>query len=170
MGQKVCGYRCAAKVPKLERKAERAKDRASKEAQKTRSKWLAEAQTAVNRYVRLRDIHAGYGCITCGARPVGVKFGGAFDCGHYLSRGSSPHLRFNLHNMALQCARENRYLGGVAGKFRMALVDRIGLTKVERLEAQQGPAKFTIDYLRRLKAVFGKKANRLEKRHADLQD
>jgi hypothetical protein len=66
--------------------------------------------------------------------------------------------------MVAQCVRENRDLGGAAGKFRIGLIARIGVEKVEALESMQGPAKFTIEYLKRLKRVFAKKANRLAKR------
>lgn len=160
--QVACSWPCAQVVAyKARAKAERIEDKARREKLKTRSDHMKAAQVAVNRYVRLRD--AGLGCISCGARPDD-KFGGAMDCGHYLSRGSSPHLRFHLWNMALQCVKENRYLGGAAGKFRLGLIARIGLEKVETLESMQGPAKFTVEYLIRLKRVFTKKANRAEKR------
>lgn len=169
MEQVVCSIACARRIPviaKNTKKAERKADKQRKESLKTRSEWMADAQKEVNRYVRLRDVH--FGCISCGAAPE-QKFGGAMDCGHYLSRGAFPHLRFHLHNMASQCVKDNRYLGGLAPKFRIGLVERIGIDKVEALESMNKPAKFSIEYLKRLKSVFAKKANRLEKRR-ELQD
>ena len=159
--QVVCSVKCARRVPVIERK----KDADRREALKTRSEWIAEAQAAVNRYARLRDIRRGRGCITCGAT-FGSRYGGSFDAGHMLSRGSAPHLRFRLDNIALQCVKDNRYLGGMALQFRAAMVARHGLARVEALESEQGPAKFTVEYLKRLKRVFTKKANRMEKRIA----
>ena len=162
--QVVCSIPCARRIPVINRKAEKAERQETRrklEALKTRRDYLNEAQAVMNRYVRLRD--HGKGCISCGAQPE-AKFGGAVDCGHYLSRGASPHLRFHLHNMAAQCVKDNRYLGGVAGKFRLGLIARLGVEKVEALEALQGPAKFTVEYLQRLKRVFARKARRLEKR------
>ena len=158
---------CLRKIGPAKRKAEKAETMKRKEAAKPRSKWLKEAQAEVNRYARLRDIRLGYGCITCGAR-FGNKYGGAFDAGHMHSRGSAPHLRFHLHNLALQCVKDNRYLGGLSLQFRDSMVARHGIEKIEAMEAIQGPAKHSIDYLKRLKRVFSKKANKMEKR-LDLQ-
>lgn len=166
--QKIC-VKCAIAAPKLKRKAEAKAEKENfkrrKEAVKPRAKWVAEAQAAVNRYARLRDIRAGYGCITCGAQ-FGSKYGGAFDAGHMHSRGSNPHLRFHLHNIALQCVKDNRYLGGLALEFRNQMVARLGIERIEAMEATHGPAKkHSVEYLKRLKQVFTKKANRMEKRH-----
>lgn len=166
--QAVCGVACAitvavAKKEKEQRKeaqAERRADKAKRERLKTRSEWMKEAQAAVNRYCRLRDIKAGRGCITCGA-PFRGTFGGAFDAGHMISRGSAPQLKFRTDNIALQCVKDNRYLGGLALDFRRAMIERIGLEKVEALESMQGPAKFTVEYLQRIKRIFTKKAHRL---------
>jgi hypothetical protein len=163
--QIVCGVRCAIKAPRLERKRAKARDRARAEALKTRSDWMREAQAAVNRYVRLRDIRAGRGCITCGATPE-QKRGGTTDAGHFRSVGSAPHLRFYLPQIALQCVTCNRYQGGRALDFRRALVARHGAEWVEWVEGLQGAAKWDTDYLRRLKAIFAKRARRIEKRMA----
>ena len=86
-----------------------------REKQKTRSQWLAEAQSAFNAYVRWRDRHNG--CISCG-KHVGGKFGGNWDAGHFRSRGSAPHLRFHLWNCHKQCVKCNRYLSGNTSEYR----------------------------------------------------
>ena len=132
-------------------------------ALKTRSDYIREAQVAVNRYVRLRD--HGKGCISCGAKPE-ARFGGAMDAGHFRSVGSAPHLRYYLPQIRLQCVRCNRYLAGNAIEFRRGLVERIGVAKVEEIEAMQGVAKWNEAYLARLTKIMRKKARRLEKRHA----
>mgnify|MGYP001567349819 CR=1 FL=1 len=150
-----------AKQAAAKAKKERAAVKARKEKLKTRREWIAEAQTVINRYVRLRD--AGCGCISCGNKP-GNRFGGTMDCGHFRSVGSAPHLRFHLWNMAAQCVRCNQHLGGNAIEYRRGLVERRGLERVEQIEAMQGVAKWDIPYLKRLKAVFAKKTRRLEKR------
>lgn len=151
--------KAAARVAKAERKslAER------KAKLKTRREFIAEAQAAVNKVARLRDLLAGYGCISCGARPQ-QKFGGTFDAGHYRSVGSAPHLRYFLTAIRGQCVRCNRDLGGSAVNFRKGLIERIGLERVEQIEAMQGTAKWSIEYLQRLKKVMNKKARRLERR------
>lgn len=84
------------------------------------------------------------------------------DAGHFRSVGSAPHMRFYLPQIALQCVTCNRYQGGRQLDFRRALVARHGSDWVERLEAMQGLAKFDVDYLKRLKRVFSKKARRYE--------
>lgn len=151
---------------KKEREAarrERAETRARREKLKTRRQWIAEAQAAVNRYVRLRDIHAGLGCISCGA-PYRLAGGGAFDAGHFRSVGSAPHLRFFTTQIRLQCVLCNRHLAGNAVEFRRGLVELVGRALVEQIEAMQGVAKWSVDYLQRLKQVMSRRANRLEKR------
>lgn len=169
--QKVCGPLCAAGWAKAvaEKKAARANRderkslREAKVKLKTRGEWIREAQAVVNKVARLRDILAGHGCISCGSRPD-VRFGGAMDAGHYRSVGSAPHARFYLPNIRLQCKRCNRDLGGSVVNYRKGLVERIGINRVEEIESMQWTAKWSVEYLQRLKKVMNKKARRLERR------
>jgi hypothetical protein len=169
--QAVCSPACAAEhVRKLSaQKAARAnreerKSLAERKAKiKTRGEWIREAQAVVNKVARLRDTLAGHGCISCGARPD-ARFGGAMDAGHYRSVGSAPHARFYLPNIRLQCKRCNRDLGGSVVNYRKGLVERIGINRVEEIESMQWTAKWSIEYLQRLKKVMNKKARRLERR------
>ena len=98
----------------------RAEHRVRKEALKPRSRWLHEAQGAVNAYVRERD--SGMPCISCGNTPAASASltGHKMDCGHYRSRGAAPHLRFRLDNMAAQCVKCNRELSGNTVEFLRA--------------------------------------------------
>lgn len=169
--QKVCSAPCAAAWAKklADQKAARAKRderksfREAKARLKTRGEWIREAQAAVNKVARLRDILAGHGCISCGAKPQ-QKYGGTFDAGHYRSVGSAPHARFYLPQIRGQCVRCNRDLGGSAVNFRKGLVERIGVERVEEIESMQWTAKWSVEYLQRLKKVMNKKARRLERR------
>lgn len=169
--QKVCSPICALeitrtdrnRIEKVRKSIERKADAVKRDKLKSRSDWAREAQAAVNRYVRLRDMAQGRGCVTCGAHPA-QKRGGTMDAGHFRSVGSAPHLRYYLPQIALQCVTCNRHQGGRALDFRRALVERHGATWVEALESMQGLAKFDIDYLSRLKRIFTKKARRVEKR------
>jgi hypothetical protein len=169
--QKVCGPKCAAdwaakvaaqKAARANR-AERASLKERKEKLKTRSDWKKEAQDAVNKVARLRDILAGRGCISCGSRPD-WRFGGSVDAGHYRSVGSAPHLRYYLPNIHLQCKRCNRDLGSNTVEYRKGLVERITINRVEEIESMQWTAKWSVEYLQRLKKVMNKKARRLERR------
>lgn len=167
--QKVCGIKCAlayartqsAAEGKRARAAERKAIREAKAKAKTRSDWQREAQQAVNAYVRARD--AGKPCISCGSMPQ-QKYGGTMDCGHYRSTGSAPHLRFNLKNMASQCVKCNRYLGSNTVEYRKGLIKRIGVAEVEKLEQNNSQAKFSVEYLKRLRDVFRRKLRLLVKR------
>lgn len=168
---KACSVPCA--ISLNEKTKAKAAERAAKDERKsfaerkaklkTRREWIAEAQAAVNKVARLRDQLAGHGCISCGARP-GERFGGAMDAGHFRSVGSAPHARFFLPQINAQCKRCNRDLGGSVTNYRKGLVERIGIERVEEIESMQWTAKFSIEYLQRLKKVMNKKARRLEKR------
>lgn len=169
----ICGPVCATKYAKgldkdreVKAKAERAQTKAQKEKLKTRRVRIAEAQVAVNRYCRLRDLYAGRGCISCGSRPE-AKFGGAMDAGHFRSVGSAPHLRFLTTQIRLQCVKCNRFLSGNVVEFRRALVSERGDVWVQWLESLHGVAKWSEEYLIRLKRLANKKTRRLEKRYAE---
>lgn len=125
---------------------------ARKQAIKTRSEWIKDVQVAFNAFVRARD--AGKLCICCNKPLPAPQVGGGFDCGHYRSVGSAPHLRFdprNAHGQTKQC---NRWGAGRAVDYRIGLVKRIGLAEVEALEADQTSREYTIDDLKALKAFY----------------
>lgn len=153
--------RLAEKSKETRAKKERKEIKQAKEKLKTAGDYIKEAQTAVNRYIRLRDY--GKPCISCGARHE-ITRGGKFDAGHYRSRGAASHLRFNTYNVHGQCVRCNRFNSGNVVDYRINLINKIGLERVERLEQDNTPRKFTIDYLKRIKRIFNKRANRIEKR------
>lgn len=169
--QAVCSAACAADHARklADQKAARArrderKSLAERKAKlKTRQDWINEARDAVNRVARLRDILAGHGCISCGAKPH-QRYGGSVDAGHYRSVGSAPHLRFFLPNIHLQCKKCNRDLGSNTVEYRKGLIERIGIERVEEIESMQWTAKWSVEYLKRLKKVMNKKARRLARR------
>lgn len=152
-----------AKQIKADKKAEIASTRQRKEAIKSRQDWLRECQQVVNKYVRLKAQRAGEGCYTCGATPE-QKFGGTYDASHFRSVGSAPHLRFWIPQIRICCVVCNRHKGGELLAFRAALVKEHGPEWVQALEARQEVAKFSIEYLARLKKVMAKKVRRLERR------
>ncbi|POF93214.1 recombination protein NinG [Pseudomonas putida] len=167
--QKVCSIACAkaiAKDPKLQKIAARAITKQARqdlqerrEKLKSRAEYAKEAQAAINRYVRLRDAHLG--CISC-SKPASWQ--GQWHCSHFRSVGAAPHLRFNLWNMNKSCSACNNFLSGNIMAYRPALIEKIGQAKVDWLECNSDVARHDISYLRRVKAVFSKKARRLEKR------
>lgn len=166
--QRVCGIRCATKVPVLARRAvkaarklEIAQDRAKREALKTRSEWVKEAQAAFNAYIRARDAHLP--CISCG------RFhGGSWDAGHYRSSGSCPELRFDEANCHRQCVPCNQHLHGNLIAYRSNLIARIGLAEVERLERQNPIKKHTVDDLRGIRDRYRQRAKEMKTQQGDL--
>lgn len=163
MGQVVCSPKCAADLASQEReKRARAEYRVRKEAIKTRSDYIKEAQIAFNSFIRCRD--AGKPCICFGLPLVDSAVGGGFDCGHYRSVGSAPHLRFderNAHGQRKQC---NRYGAGRAVDYRIGLIARIGIADVEVLEADQTSRKWSIDELKAIKKTYQLKLRELKAR------
>ena len=127
---------------------------------KTAREWTKDAQTAFNAYIRARD--AGKPCICCGEPLNSGTIGGAFDCGHYRSVGSAPHLRFderNAHGQRKQC---NRWGAGRAVDYRIGLIVRVGQCAVDALESDQTPKKYTIPELKAIKAHYTAKLKELK--------
>ena len=127
-----------------------AKLKADKESIKTRSQWAADAQFWVNKFIRLRD-SSNY-CISCEKvmNEGGYIGAGGVHAGHYRSRGACPELRFNELNIHAQCAQCNNERSGNIAEYRIRLIKKIGLDKVEWLEGPHEPAKYTIDDLKEL--------------------
>ena len=141
------------------KKERKKKDAIRKKELKPAGDYIKEAQTAVNKYIRLRDRDKP--CVSCGSNP-NQAFGGTFDAGHYRSRGSASHLRFNLLNIHKQCVKCNRFNSGNAVDYRIELIRRIGEDNVISLENNNNPRKFSIEYLQRVKAIFNKRARLYE--------
>jgi hypothetical protein len=181
--QTTCSIPCAieygrqqlAKKQAKEAKAERAQDKVRREKLKTRTDWIKEAQAAFNKFIRLRD--AEQPCICCG-KPLTLvapldddgneleggwhASGGDYDCGHWRSVGSAPHLRFDERNAHAQRKQCNRWGAGRAVDYRRGLAERLGIEVVEALEADQTPRKWTVDELKALRDEYRAKAKALE--------
>jgi len=165
----MCGPECAlasvaqANAKKAARAAvdDRKATRAKLDKMKSLGELRTEAQAAFNKYVRLRDQHKP--CICCG-QPLGdPRFGGAYDAGHYLSRGSHPNLAFDERNVNAQRKGCNRPGGTTAAQFRLGMIARYGLPAVEALEADQTPRQYRHDDYRQIKATYRAKARELER-------
>lgn len=155
MTHKVCGADCAAVHAVAERKRLDAKvDRSRKQAVKTRGDHIADTQEAFNALVRFRDRNET--CISCPTvlATLADQPGGGYDCGHYRSRGSAPHLRFDFRNAHGQCKRCNRYRAGNVSDYRIGLLDRIGMQALLDLECDQAGGGWTIPELLAMKADF----------------
>lgn len=162
-----CGAKLAQKlVAKKEAKAkaeDRKQTRAQLEALKTIPQLKKEAQREFNRFTRARDRVAGHSCICCGRPLMWDVPGGAVDAGHWRSTGSADHLRFNEDNCHAQLSECNRFGAGRAVDYRLGLFERIGLERVEALESNNTPIKWTRELLREIRDTYRRKAKELEK-------
>lgn len=173
--QNVCGISCAIEAARIskarsqakqaiaERKAEAASRKILKqklEKLKTARDWTKEAQIAFNSYIRERDKERL--CICCDQPLQSGDIGGRYDCGHYRSVGSAPHLRFDPRNAHAQRKQCNRWGAGRAVDYRLGLISRIGIEAVESLESDNGQRKYSIDELRAIKATYTAKLKELK--------
>lgn len=159
MAMKVCGAKCgeiygrkvalekAEKAKRAEAKRDRLETHERKEALKPKSKIEAELQRIVNACARERD--KDLPCVSCG-----TFTSASWEAGHYISVGANKTIRFELDNIHKQCHRCNNYNGGNAIPYRINLVKKIGLDRVEWLEGWHQPRHYTKEDLRGLKACF----------------
>ena len=122
-----------------------------------KSTLLKLAQTIVNKYVRLRDLNKP--CISC--EHIGKR---QIHAGHYRPMGNNQQLRFYTLNIFAQCSICNNYLSGNLANYRLNLIKKLGLEKVELIESNQERGNYTVEYLQRLIKVFRKKIKLYEKK------
>ena len=158
--QAVCGPTCALRKVKKDRASERQSIRTRKESIKTIPDVIKEAQIAFNAYIRARD--SSLPCVCCGLPLRKEAVGGGYDAGHYRSTGSASHLRFNEDNVHAQRKVCNRYGAGRAVDYRIGLIARIGVERVEALESSNQVHKWTADELRAIKATYKQKLKELQ--------
>jgi hypothetical protein len=156
--------RAEAKRQKMAAKVERARDRERKAALMRLSELKAKLQEVFNAYIRARD--ADEPCICCGEPFEPNKPGGSMDAGHYLSRGSSPQHRFNEDNVFGQRKNCNRPGGTTRDAFRAGVLARIGRERLEALETDSAPRKWTRDELLHLIDHYRAKTRELKRKEA----
>jgi predicted Zn-ribbon and HTH transcriptional regulator len=166
--QSIC-IKCAIVKAKQDRiakakvdKEERLNLRERKKKLRGRSWHIKTAQAAFNAYVRERDY--GQPCISSGREMNWNDTNGTIDAGHYRSRGSAPHLRFHLWNCHAQSVADNRWASGNNIEYRIRLVEKIGIERVEILESDNMDRKYSIEDLERIARIFRKKARILRNR------
>lgn len=152
--QTTCCFECASNY---------AKENAIKNAQKNKRKEIKQlkdndiavlkrlAQTTINKYIRLRDNMLP--CISCG------YFGDnrQWHAGHYMPMGSNGAIRYHEDNIHKQCSICNNHLSGNLANYRLNLIQKIGLEKVEWLESQKQPKKWTLEELREIITKYREK-------------
>ena len=128
------------------RKAQEADRKMAKEANRkrknelNRTAHLDKLQDLVNQWVvHVRD--KDQPCCTCGTTNPLIKY----DCGHFLSRGARPDLRFELTNMHRQCSTVcNVYGSGKRAEYTEFIRNKYGQ---EHLDWLNGPHPLLKDQL-----------------------
>ena len=152
--QSVCSPKCAAATVKARAVKRKAEARVKQARDKGVRYWTKKAQASFNAYIRARDRQQP--CICCGRTTSDhdLVTGSRWDAGHYRSTGSASHLRFNEDNVHRQLVRCNRHGAGRAVDYRLGLIQRIGLARVEALETDNAPRKWTVDELMAIDAQY----------------
>jgi hypothetical protein len=112
-------------------------------------------QRVFNDYIRERD--RADKCISCEATEVF-----RWDAGHYRTTKAAGQLRFNEDNCHKQCSRCNVHLSGNVTQYRLNLIDKIGLERVEALENNNAPAEWTREGLAEIRKKYAKKLRELK--------
>lgn len=107
-----------------EMEAERAKAASyrKRKLEVNRAQHLDRLQNLVNQWVlHVRD--ANEPCCTCGTSNPGIKY----DAGHFLSRGASPELRFEVTNIHRQCSVQcNGHKSGAKAEYIEFIIKKYG--------------------------------------------
>lgn len=128
------------------------------------------AKDAFNAFIRKRDENLS--CISCGSDQTTVTYlrGGYWDCGHYLTVGAHPELRFTEDNAHKQCKSCNGGAGKYAKKnhtvskeYRINLIKKIGSERVEWLEGPHKANNYSCADLKDIELHYKKKLKRLNK-------
>jgi len=144
-------------LQELERKREKqASDKAKKDriewskrkaAVKPLKHWEDMTQRVVNDYIRERDFDLP--CISCGTWDT-VQW----EAGHYRSRGKASHIRYNEDNIHKQCHQCNVQLSGNQQQYRIFLIEKIGTERVEALENNNTPHRYTLEELESIRRHY----------------
>lgn len=157
--QEAKAKRAEAKRERAAAKVERAEIRRRKEAIKTIPDLIKDADRAFAAFIRERDRQAGHACISSG-RALNWS-GNAVDAGHYRSRGAASHLRYHEDNCHAQSKHDNQYKAGNVVDYRIRLIARIGLARVEALETENTPHKWGRGELIEIVATYRRKLREL---------
>ena len=156
-----CGLIVARKrapiVKAREAKQERREVQEARLRIKTRREWLAEAQSAVNSYIRWRD--RGIPCRSCDKPDDGSHQRHA---SHYRSVKACSILRFDERNIYAACAQCNTHESGNLIEYRIRLIRDFGPGLVDWLESQNGIRRYEIPELKAIKAEYKAKLKALK--------
>jgi len=162
--QVVCSVACSHQwaqtlaARRAEIKARRREKREALARLETPAEAARKAQAVFNRWIKLRD--AGLPCVSCGHPDDGTRQRHA---SHYRPAGSNPALRFEPDAVWASCSICNNYKSGNLIPYRIELISRIGLARVEWLESHHDLPHRTVDDFRQIRAHYSKLVRDLER-------
>ena len=151
--QTCCSYTCSIEYAKQltsKREAKKKRDarKALREYKKNDKATLMQlAQKIFNQYIRLRD--KDLPCISCGTTND-IQY----HAGHYKPAGGYSYLRFDESNVHKQCVRCNTNLSGNLVAYREALIKKIGIDEVNRLEQPNQTKRWSVEELQEIIRVY----------------
>lgn len=161
--QTTCSFECAleySKRPKVKKAYQNEAKKELMEKYPDKSKELKLTQQVVNKYIRLRDSNEET-CISC--RYKFSKETRQIHASHFRPMGNNQQLRFYTLNIWASCSICNNHKSGNLVPYRKRLIQKLGLEKVQEIEANHQTKKYSVEYLQRMREVFNKKI-RLYKR------
>ena len=142
-------------------KKQRKKDREWRRDNRTKRELTKAVEKVCHEYIRIRD--KDLPCVSCGNFALDSGSGGAYDAGHYFSRGAHPSVRFDCRNIHKQCKKCNRWLSGNIHQYKDGILTRISENDFKELERLSNKVrKYTLAELVELEQVFKTKIKELK--------
>lgn len=108
------------------------------------------AQKIFNQFIRERD--KDLPCISCGTtNPI------QYHAGHFKPAGGFGYLKFDENNVHKQCSVCNNHRSGNLVPYRVALIEKIGIQEVERLELPNELKSWSVEEYQEIITTYRKK-------------
>ena len=143
---------------KAEKRARAVAKREARAKLETPAAAARKAQAVFNRWVRLVD--ARMPCVSCGHPDDGSRQRHA---SHYRPVGSNPALRYHPDNVHAACSICNNHKSGNLTPYRLELIRRIGIERVEWLEGHHDLPHRTVADFRAIEREYRQKIRAIEK-------
>jgi hypothetical protein len=114
------------------------------------------AQKLFNQFIRGRDRNLS--CISCGTTND-IQY----HASHYKPVGGFSYLRFDENNVHKACVRCNSNLSGNLVSYRVALIEKIGIKEVERLERPNQLKRWSKEELNEIITIYRQKNKEVNK-------
>lgn len=144
-------------VEKTKEKAWKEKKQKMQQDLETIQDYIKMAQIIFNKYIRLRD--KGQPCISCGAKAGSYTI----TSGHYFP-STNKSVTFNEDNLHGQCWFNcNSSKSGNLAEYRLGLIKRIGVERLEKLELESRKTKkWTKEELKEIMLIYKQKISELK--------